>query len=337
MKTGIFLTNQHRLDKDMVSALDEQLAMLRLARDHGWDSVFTGQHYLNTGDNQALQAVPLLARLQAEAGDMTLGLGVLLLPLHNPVYVAETVASLDVICRGNFVFGVGLGYRQEEFDAFRVPMKERPRRLESSLALVRRLFTEEAVSHEDAFCKLDRVRMNLRPVQKPCPPVWIAANHDDAVRRAARIADAWLMSPHSTLETLVRQAALFREERRGAGLPPARETPCVREIICARGRKEALELAGPYLAAKYEAYLSWGQDDAMPKGDSLNQPLEQLIADRFIVGSPEDCYRQLEPYWKQAGVNHLILRAHWAGMPLAAALLSMRMISTELLPALRKL
>ena len=77
--------------------------MVRLARDKGWDSLFTGQHYLNEGDNQQLQIVPFLARLQAEAGEMTLGLGILLINLHNPVYVAETVATMDVLCRGNFV------------------------------------------------------------------------------------------------------------------------------------------------------------------------------------------------------------------------------------------
>ena len=139
MKVGLFITNQQRLETDMVSALDEQYAMVRLARDKGWDSLFTGQHYLNEGDNQQLQIVPFLARLQAEAGEMTLGLGILLINLHNPVYVAETVATMDVLCRGNFVFGIGLGYRETEFDAFRVPKGQRVRRFEECLELVKRL------------------------------------------------------------------------------------------------------------------------------------------------------------------------------------------------------
>jgi len=336
MKVGVFITNQNFLDKDMVSALDEQFAMVRLARDKGWDSLFTGQHYLNGGNNKQLQAVPFLARLQAEAGHMTCGLGVLLVPIHNPVYIAETIASLDIICRGNFVFGVGLGYREEEFDAFRVPMTQRVKRFTRHLELIKRLWTEESVTHEDESCKLVNVRMNLRPVQTPHPPIWVAANQDVAVRRAARVGDAWMLNPHATLPTLVRQMALFREERKVAKLPPPHAIPCVREIVCARNRKEALELAGPYLTAKYEAYTKWGQDEAMPGGDTIDQPLEALITDRFIIGSPEDCYRQLEPYWKQAGANHLIFRAHWAGMPLGSALYSMRMISDELLPALRK-
>src|ERR1700726_3923948 len=146
MKVGIFITNQHTLATDMVSALEDQFVMVRHARDRGWDSLMTGQHYLNEGDNKQLQAVPLLARLAAEAGEMTLGLGILLLNLHNPVYTAETVASLDVIARGNFIFGVGLGYREVEFDAFGVPKGERVKRLEAYLALIQRLWTEDCVS-----------------------------------------------------------------------------------------------------------------------------------------------------------------------------------------------
>ena len=72
MKVGLFITNQQTLDTDMVSALDDQFAMVRLARDCGWDSLFSGRHYLNEGNNKQLQMVPLLARLAAEAGEMTI-------------------------------------------------------------------------------------------------------------------------------------------------------------------------------------------------------------------------------------------------------------------------
>jgi alkanesulfonate monooxygenase SsuD/methylene tetrahydromethanopterin reductase-like flavin-dependent oxidoreductase (luciferase family) len=78
--------------------------------------------------------VPFLARLAAVSGEMTIGLGILLLNLHNPVYTAETIATLDIIARGKFVFGVGLGYRQVEFDAFGVPKGERVQRFENYLA-----------------------------------------------------------------------------------------------------------------------------------------------------------------------------------------------------------
>ena len=210
MKIGLFTTNQQYVDTDMVGALEAQYAMVRLARDRGWDSLFTGQHYLNEGNNKQLQIVPFLSRLMAEAGDMTVGMGVLLLNLHNPVYVAETVASMDILARGNFVFGVGLGYREVEFDAFGVRKGQRVKRFEAYLDVVQRLWSGEAVTYEDETCKLDAVRMNILPVQQPRPPLWIAANNDAAVRRAARLGDAWMINPHSTVETVRRQLVLYR-------------------------------------------------------------------------------------------------------------------------------
>ncbi len=131
MKVGIFLTCQHPPGSEMIAALEGQYAMTRLARDRGWDAVATGQHYLSEGVRQ-VQLVPFLARLAAEAGEMTGIAGVLLTTLHNPVEVAEHIASLDAIWRGNFIFGVGLGYRDVEFDAFGVPRGQRVRRFEQA-------------------------------------------------------------------------------------------------------------------------------------------------------------------------------------------------------------
>jgi alkanesulfonate monooxygenase SsuD/methylene tetrahydromethanopterin reductase-like flavin-dependent oxidoreductase (luciferase family) len=335
MRVGIYLTNQHYLRTDMVSALEEQYAMARAARDGGYDSLFIGHHYVNDGDNQQLQAIPFLARLQAETGDMTLGLGVFLLPLHNPVYVAETIASLDVICRGNFVFGVGLGYREAEFDAFRVPKGQRLKRFEECLSIVQRLWTEDRVTHESEVCKLDNVHMNLRPIQKPRPPLWLAANGDAAVKRAARLGDSWFINPQADLDTLARQLALYRAELARVGKPEPRELPCFKEIFCAPTREQAYALAGPYLSAKYAAYAAWGLGAAQPKMDAT-AALEALAKDRFILGSPEDCHRQLEPLWKRFGINHLILRTQWTGMPLSVALASQRLMAKELLPALKQ-
>ena len=94
--------------------------------------------------------------------------------------------------------------------------------------------------------------------------------------------------------------------------------------------------AGPYLGAKYRAYASWGQDAVLPDGDSFRQPFEELLRDRFVLGSPEECYEQLRPCWEAVGANFLFFRTHWLGMPLAHALASMRLMSDELLPALRQ-
>jgi len=335
MKVGIYLTNQHPPGTDMVSALEEQLVMVRVARDRGWDAVASGQHYLSEGMVQ-LQLVPFLSRLAAEAGGMMGIAGVLLLPLHHPVEVAEHIASLDIIWKGNFAFGVGLGYRDAEFDAFRIPRGQRIRRFEECLALVKRLWTEDAVTTDSDVCRLDKVTMTIRPVQRPHPPIWFAATTDQAVRRAAGLGDTWFISPHATWPTLTHQLSLYRNELSRLGRPFPRELPMFREIFCAKDRRTALEIAGPCLAEKYGAYTRWGQDGALPSQETFQRPFEELIKDRFVLGSPEDCYEQLRPCWEKLRVTSLVFRTHWSGLPVSAALQSMRLISDELLPALRR-
>ena len=335
MKVAIFLTNQNPPGTDMIAALDGQYAMTRLARDRGWDAVATGQHYLSEGMSQ-LQLIPFLSRLAAEAGEMTGIAGVLLAGLHNPVEVAECMASLDVIWRGNFVFGVGLGYRDVEFDAFKVPRGHRVRRFEQCLDVVKRLWTEDKVTVDNDVCTLSNVTLTCRPIQRPHPPIWVAANSDEAVRRAARVGDTWFINPHATTATIKQQMPLYRAELARVGKPFPRVLPFFREIFCAKDTPTALAMAGPYLSDKYKTYAAWGQDAVLPGNESFRQPLEALQRDRFVLGSPEECYEQLRPCWEEVGANFLVWRTHWSGMPVGHALTSMRLISDELLPALRR-
>lgn len=334
MKFGLLLGNQQPLGSDQRAALEEQLLMLRTARDAGWSSVFTGQHYLS-GDVTDMQPLPFLARLAADAGDLHVGVGILLLALHNPVEVAENYAALDVITGGRLVFGVGLGYRQAEYDALGVSSTGKVKRFEANLDIVTRLWAGESVDADLPWCRLSRAHLALLPAQRPRPPVWMAANSDPAVRRAARMADAWYINPHATLDTVTRQLKLFRAERAAAGLLTPAEQPAMREIFCARDRDTAVELAGRYLGDKYRVYACWGQDKVMPDRESFDVPYEELAQQRFIVGSPEDCVRALRPWREELGIDHFVFRTHWAGMPVENATESIKLIGTEVLPALR--
>lgn len=153
----------------MVEALRGQIRLLHHARDHGWDSFWTGQHFFPT--MPMTQPVPFLARLAAEAGEMRIGLGILLLALANPLDVAETFASMDVVSGGRFTLGVGLGYRDVEYDGFGILSHEPVRRLEDNLKLVEALWAGEAVSADLPWCRLDAATLKILPVQRPRPPL----------------------------------------------------------------------------------------------------------------------------------------------------------------------
>lgn len=335
MKFGLIISKQHPPGVSMVERFREHVDQVRAARDAGFDLIVMGQHYLST-PFQEIQTLPSLARLAAEAGSMRIGATVLLLPLLNPVDVAEQVATLDVICEGRFVFGAGLGYREEEYEAFGVQGKERVARFLECLQVIKRLWTEDEVTHHGRFFRLTRARMALKPVQKPHPPVWFAANNDGAVERSAQMADAWVINPHATLAVLQRQMALYRKALQAAGKPWPAEVPIIKELYVASDRRTAIQECRPFLEAKYKAYGAWGQDKALPQGDRFDVAFEELVRDRFIIGDPDDCIREIQRHADLLGANTFIFRIQWPGMEQAKVLRSIGLLADRVLPALAR-
>ena len=132
MKFGIFLGVQISPEESLARQIEDSAAQVRAARDAGFDLICTGQHFLSAPYAQPA-TLPFLARMAAEAGDMEVAAAVILAPLHNPVDMAESVATMDAICDGRFIFGVGIGYREEEFAAFGIRSNERVGRLRRSM------------------------------------------------------------------------------------------------------------------------------------------------------------------------------------------------------------
>jgi alkanesulfonate monooxygenase SsuD/methylene tetrahydromethanopterin reductase-like flavin-dependent oxidoreductase (luciferase family) len=331
VRLGLFLSAQHPPGVVPAEALREHLEQVRLAGELGFASVWAGQHFLSQ-PFQMFQSVPLLARIAAEADGMTVGTGILLLTLLNPVEVAENAATLDAIVPGEFVLGLGIGYRAVENAAFGV-RQNRVDLFERKLEIVRRLLAGEAVSATDGGFELDDARLSLAPVSPP--PIWIAANADTAVRRAARLGDAWLINPHTRLDQLESQVAIYNAARKACGRTPPETVPIIKEVCVAATDEEALEKARPFLEAKYDAYVSWGQSEVLPEGDTLRREWDELTGGgRFILGSPQTCAAQLRDHVDRLGADHVICRVQWPGMPQADVLTTMRLLAAEVLPAM---
>jgi alkanesulfonate monooxygenase SsuD/methylene tetrahydromethanopterin reductase-like flavin-dependent oxidoreductase (luciferase family) len=264
---------------------------------------------------------------------MTVGTAILLLTLLNPVEVAENAATLDAIAGGRFVLGVGFGYREVENAAFGVA-RGRADLFERKLDVVRRLLAGESVTASGDGFALSDVELALAPSRMP--PIWIAANSDRAVRRAARLGDAWFVNPHTKLDELARQMRIYREERAAAGCSDAGATPVLKEVCVAASDEQALEVARPYLRRKYLTYVDWGQSDVLPRGDTLRREFADLTAGgRFVIGSPETCAALLTEHVERLGAGHFVCRLQWPGMPQRDVLRSMRMLGEEVLPILR--
>ena len=331
IKFGIMVMPQHPRTDSPIKRFRETVELTRLARDAGFHSIACGHHFLSP-PYQNLQSIPLMARLAADSGSMDLILSILLLPLYSPVQVAEDVASLDVMSEGRVVFGVGLGYRDVEYEAFNTTRRERTGRFMESLELIRRLWTEEEVTFAGKHFHLTKATCTIRPVQKPYPRIWIAANNDSAIVRAGRLGCAWLLNPHATLATLERQMQVYRDALAATGQSSPADMPIIKEMHVAKTREEAISISQPYLEPKYRAYADWGQDKALPGQESFRVPFEDLAKDRFILGSVEDVIQQIKEHQRRLGVNHFVFRIWWPGMEAYHAYRVIELMGTQVIP-----
>jgi alkanesulfonate monooxygenase SsuD/methylene tetrahydromethanopterin reductase-like flavin-dependent oxidoreductase (luciferase family) len=335
VQLGVYVNAQHPATDDPARRFAETLEQVRLIRALGFDAIWGGEHHATPGFHY-FPLLPFLQRLAAEAEGLALGTNLVLLPLHNPVEVAEIGAFLDVITGGRFLLGVGLGYRAEEFAIFGVPMAERVNRLTEGVEVIRRLWTEDRVTHHGRHWRLDDVTIRPRPVQRPRPPILVGSQVPAGIARAARIADGWLVVPVPTVDEFAAQAALFAQTRAAAGLPPSAYVGRLIEVACAADEETAIRGAAPFLLTKYAAYLQWGipgitLDPAAPPETQLRR----LSANRFAVGSPAQVTEALLAQHR-AGVTHATMRVSWPGMPQDDVLASLELLGRAVLPEVRR-
>jgi alkanesulfonate monooxygenase SsuD/methylene tetrahydromethanopterin reductase-like flavin-dependent oxidoreductase (luciferase family) len=313
MKVGLYITTQFTPETDMSAARKEMLEQVRAARQNGFASLWVPHHYA-TQPMQMLAPIPMLAYLLHEAEGMVIGPNILVLPLLNPIHVAEDAVTLDLLSGGRYVLGVGIGYREAEFNAFDVPLKERVQRFNEGIAVMRRLWTEDRVTHQGKSFKIDDLGIGLKPVRPGGPPIWVAGVVDAAVKRAARIGDAWLITNFAHLSVLVPQMKMYRATLAELNKPFPDDVPITRECYIGPTREKALEECRAALEHKYGAYSSWGLDKLSNDAESFNQPFEAFAKDRFIIGDKASVKDEIQRYRELLGVNHFIMRVQWPGL-----------------------
>ena len=338
LKMGIYLNSQHPEDEDAGAHLRAIVEQVKSAERLGFDSVWAGEHHLTDGFHFFPQ-LALLSHLAAYSGDMNLGTNLVLLPLHLPVDIAEQVALIDQLCGGRFILTLGQGYRQEEFDAFGVDIKDRLARFVDGIEVIRRLWTERDVDHETEWYSLAGATVRPAPAQLGGPPIWIGATADRAIKRAGRLADAFMAMPNATKSEVTSQLNMFGAAREQAGLPPASEAGRLIEVFCHRDSAEARRRVAPHLLTKYAAYASWGLQGTDSE-DAADKPIEEqfseLAKDRFVVGDPDEVVAGLVAQHQEVGLTHLTMRLTWPGSDPDHAMECIELLGTEVLPRVRR-
>ncbi len=315
---GLLLHTRHLIRGDHgAAALDEFWDTARQAEAAGFDHLWLGDSpRVSLLDRAHADCLTLMAALAAKTSKVRIGTVPLIAALRNPVLLAHSLATVDVISSGRILFGVSVApqykYAEYEFEACGVPFKQRAGRLEESIQVMRRLWSEDSFAFEGKYSRFKEIGIQPKPIQKSIP-IWVAAgDNENALKRVARLGDGWFTVAHTLEEFVARRQKidLFARERgrNVRGIPSALFATF---HLHPDGRKAEEE--GWSLAERY-----------------YRQPRSALYHLSPFFGTPEECAHKLQSY-ADAGLSAIVARlisSDVAGQ--------MRLLLNEVKPRLRQ-
>jgi alkanesulfonate monooxygenase SsuD/methylene tetrahydromethanopterin reductase-like flavin-dependent oxidoreductase (luciferase family) len=300
----------------------------------GFDSAWMEEHH---GIRNHYWPSPLmvLAGFATRTSRILLGTDIAVAPLYHPVRAAEDMALLDLISGGRAIFGAAIGYRSPEFELYGVSLDNRGARMVEIVKIMRALWTQDRVEFSGRFFQVNGT-IEPRP-SKPIP-LWLGGWGPLGLKRAAELADAWVPGPTANLEKLLEAQAQYLGHLKARGVDPATAPrPLTREVVIAGTSERAWELAERHVLVNYRDEYGGGWKHPLI-GDEDSTPTNRLDAlgkDRFIIGNPEECIARLQRFVDTFGVDHLICRLYFPGMPHEHIMQELKLLAKEVFPAFR--
>ncbi len=304
----------------------ETLARAELAERLGFEAYFLAEHHFHEYGVVPDPAV-ILSAIAQRTTRLRLGTAISVLPFRHPLNVAESYAMLDVLSGGRVVLGVGSGYLAHEFAGLGIDAAEKRERFDESLAVLKQALGGERVTFHGKFIRLEGVAINVRPVQRPTPPIYVAVLRKDGAFHVGRQGNNLMSVPYVSVERFAEVGEIAAEYARGraeSGQPGGDALYAFHTHVadsrdaCRREAAAAFDLyVATRLYAKRQTY-----DDVMASGLAL-------------FGTVEDVAEKLVELWRM-GVRHVLTLSDFGLMPALAVERSMRLFAEGVMPLVRR-
>jgi alkanesulfonate monooxygenase SsuD/methylene tetrahydromethanopterin reductase-like flavin-dependent oxidoreductase (luciferase family) len=309
----------------------EGIELAEEAERLGFDSVWVSEHHF-VDDGYMSSLLPMCAAIAARTNRITVGTGLVLAPLQEPVRLAEDVATVDLIADGRFVLGLGLGWRPEEFDGLRIPISDRVRRTRDAVTICRQAWGDGLVESRG-------IAVTPKPAQPGGPPIWIGALVKPGIRRAAQIGDGW-MATRVTPESFAEGVGWVRDELEKAGRDPSQFAFSMHLPTFAWEGDDAWERVRDSFNFVDWKYVDMFDARATPPpsapAPALTPERVAELKDQILLGSPEAVAEQILRFREASGADfEFIARLYWPGMEAGVQHEAMAVFAERVAPLLR--
>lgn len=304
MKFGVIISRK-MIDRQSSDPYGKLFSYINEMEDLGYDLGWCGQHRFSDttafGQDVASEPsapLPMLSALMARTTDMKFCTNIMLLPAHHPIEIAEEINTINELSNNRFILGAGIGYKPDEFETVGWGFKSRAKRFEECLDIVRLAMSGESFSYSGKHFEIDQCKVVPPPLNNFVPPIWIGAVSEPAMQRAGRMGDGWLISFAEHLlelkDKVERYKAIAAEYSRPSTLCLMRDV----HIAPTRGQLDPQFL--PNIIQVWKSYESLGakadrdesSQEVMFGGKQVT--LEEFTPNRAIVGTPDDCIKELQ-------------------------------------------
>jgi alkanesulfonate monooxygenase SsuD/methylene tetrahydromethanopterin reductase-like flavin-dependent oxidoreductase (luciferase family) len=310
-------------DPDSIQGYQNWIEFNVEAEALGFHSIFTVEHHF-TGLGQVSASINLLTYLAAKTTTLRLGTAVTTLPWHNPILLAEQAATLDLLSNGRFDFGVGKGYRFNEFNSFGIDMENADAMYMESLGLIIKAWTsDERWSHKGEFWCYNDIIVEPPTIQKPHPPVWFAAGREEPIKAAANWGANLLIDQYCPVSEVISRADIFRKEQKRCGreIKP-HQIAVARALYIAKDQDEKMAVIERRLNARGNADKLAQKPDGNNKASIMSFRGAEEALEGALIGTLDEILARLDVLEK-GGIDYLLLTNAGNGMD------DLRVISKE--------
>ena len=339
MNFGMFTDFHVRGGNTQAESFDESFDQVMEAERLGFDTVWLAEHHFSP--ERAVLASPMIvaSAICAKTERIRIGLAVQVLPLTNPLRVAEEAATVDHISKGRFEFGIGRSGLTRYYQGYNVQYEEsRPRFLEA-LAIITKAWNQEQFSYAGQFNSYENVTVVPKPLQQPHPPITVAVAGEDTFPLIGSMGHSIFVSMNTPREQLIDRLAAYTKSRKEAGIKDRGGISIRVPVYVAETRdkahsepEESARHALAY-AAQELSQTAASAEAATRMHRMANTPYSEILSNRVLFGTPDELVERLKDLQEELGINGIVMECNYGGrIPYAQVINSLRLLSEKVMP-----